>query len=465
MLVQSFGRGLPAEGLAGPAIESGGDRVECAGAVARQVGPFREVLAQEAVGVLVRASLPRAAWITEVDLEAGGDAQVGVLGHLLASIPGQGTPELLRQRRDRRGDGVSDSLGAVAGQGRPVLDPRLGAVAIRSGKVQQHREPRGALDQRADRRPVEPDDQIPFPVSRDSTILDLSGAGADHDLRGDEAGTALPGPSTRHTQGSTSPQARDEFSLQRAPALDVERLVDRLMGDPHGLIMWEVDAQSIRDLLGTPGVGPAAVSAAAVPTPDPAHLGSRHELAIKSGDRAGEAVLHVLAKLLVLSELGDLRAAGSALRVPLGCRGPIFQSVRAGRGVAAQLPRDRRWCSTDAASDLTYPELLCVQDRDLLPFGERQVTARHRSQRDRRHPASLAEPPRPDRLGHAALHGGVFARHATSDRLPEPDPILATRCRWAPRRPHVAAHLADHLLTLPHPHRAPPPSRGVATTT
>src|SRR5712691_8248275 len=176
--------------------------------------------------------------------------------------------------------------------------------------------------------------------------------------------------------------------------------------------MWEVDAQSIRDLLGTPRVGPAAVSTTAVPTTDPAHLGSQHELAIGSGDRAGETVLHVLAKLLVLSELGDLRAAGSALRVPLGRRGPILQSIRAGGGVAAQLPRDRRWRPTDPASDLTNSELLCVQDRDLLPFGERQVPARHRSERDRWHPASLTEPPGPDRLRHAALHRGVFARHA-----------------------------------------------------
>src|SRR5712691_12649295 len=55
--------------------------------------------------------------------------------------------------------------------------------------------------------------------------------------------------------------------------------------------MWEVDAQSIRDLLGTPGVGPAAGSTAAVPTTDPAHLGSEHELAISSDDRAGETIL------------------------------------------------------------------------------------------------------------------------------------------------------------------------------
>src|SRR5712691_12086120 len=59
--------------------------------------------------------------------------------------------------------------------------------------------------------------------------LDLGGAGADHDLGCDEAVAALPGASTRHTQRPTGAQAGDQFPLQRAAALDVERLVDRLV--------------------------------------------------------------------------------------------------------------------------------------------------------------------------------------------------------------------------------------------
>jgi len=45
-----------------------------------------------------------------------------------------------------------------------------------------------------------------------------------------------------------------------------------------------------------------------------------------------------------------------------------------------------------------------AQDRDLRPLGERQVPPRQRGLGDRRHPASLAEPPRPDRLRYAGLH-------------------------------------------------------------
>jgi hypothetical protein len=97
------------------------------------------------------------------------------------------------------------------------------------GQVQQHREPGGPLDQRADGGPVQPDDQIPLPVPGHDTVLDLGGSGADHDLGCDEAVAALPGASARHTQRSTGAQASDQFPLQRAAALDVERLVDRLV--------------------------------------------------------------------------------------------------------------------------------------------------------------------------------------------------------------------------------------------
>src|SRR6266540_2181520 len=62
-----------------------------------------------------------------------------------------------------------------------------------------------------------------------TTRSSIGGAGADHDLGCDEAVAALPGASTRHAQRSTGAQASDEFPLQRAAALDVERLVDRLV--------------------------------------------------------------------------------------------------------------------------------------------------------------------------------------------------------------------------------------------
>ncbi len=51
--------------------------------------PFGEVLAEESVGVLIGASLPRRLGIAEVDVDSGVDAELDVLGHLFALIPGQ----------------------------------------------------------------------------------------------------------------------------------------------------------------------------------------------------------------------------------------------------------------------------------------------------------------------------------------------------------------------------------------
>jgi hypothetical protein len=57
--------------------------------MAAEVGSFREVLAQQAVGVLVRAALPWTLRVAEVDGQPGVDTQLGVLGHLGALIPCQ----------------------------------------------------------------------------------------------------------------------------------------------------------------------------------------------------------------------------------------------------------------------------------------------------------------------------------------------------------------------------------------
>jgi hypothetical protein len=55
--VEDFGRFLPVECLPWTVVELVGDGVEFSLRVARQVGSFGEVLAQEAVGVLVAAPL------------------------------------------------------------------------------------------------------------------------------------------------------------------------------------------------------------------------------------------------------------------------------------------------------------------------------------------------------------------------------------------------------------------------
>src|SRR3981081_3979107 len=86
---------FPAERLSGSGIEGSGHCGDLLGAVHAQIGTFREVLAQQPVGVLVGAALPRTLRIAEVDLHASVDLQAGVLGHLGPLIPGQRPAELL----------------------------------------------------------------------------------------------------------------------------------------------------------------------------------------------------------------------------------------------------------------------------------------------------------------------------------------------------------------------------------
>jgi len=89
--------------------------------------------------------------VAEVHLDVGVDAELSVLGHLGALIPRQRPAQLFGQRRDRSRDCVTDSLGAVPGQRRPVLGPRLCAVAFHARQMEQHRESGRPLDERPDR--------------------------------------------------------------------------------------------------------------------------------------------------------------------------------------------------------------------------------------------------------------------------------------------------------------------------
>ena len=61
-----------AECLARTTIESTSDRIQPSLRVDREVGAFGEVLPQEAVRVLVGASLPRASGVAEIDCHVGG---------------------------------------------------------------------------------------------------------------------------------------------------------------------------------------------------------------------------------------------------------------------------------------------------------------------------------------------------------------------------------------------------------
>ena len=52
-----------------------------------QVGAFWEVLSEQSVGVLIGTALPRALWITEVDINIGRQCEALVVGKFFAAIP------------------------------------------------------------------------------------------------------------------------------------------------------------------------------------------------------------------------------------------------------------------------------------------------------------------------------------------------------------------------------------------
>src|SRR5918998_1548402 len=115
--------------------------------------------------------------------------------------------------------GVADRLGAVPGEGWPVLLARPVAVALHRREVQQHREPCRALDEGADRRTPEPKDEIPLPVPRNRAVLCLRRALADHHLRSDEGLALAARARPRHPQGPAGPEAGGQLAAQRPAAL------------------------------------------------------------------------------------------------------------------------------------------------------------------------------------------------------------------------------------------------------
>ena len=95
MLVECLGGCAPVEDLSGPRVELGSDGLEVVAGPSREVGAFREVLAQQPVGVLFGAALPGAAWVGEERRDAGLDGERGVGGEFFAAVPGERTDELV----------------------------------------------------------------------------------------------------------------------------------------------------------------------------------------------------------------------------------------------------------------------------------------------------------------------------------------------------------------------------------
>src|SRR5690606_2756794 len=142
---------------------------------------------------------------------------------------------------------------------------------------------------------------------------------------------------------------------ERTTALDVERLVDRLVADAHGLIIREVDLQALRDLLRTPRRRPAPVLTTGLVQPFPRRRSrTRPDRAVRPANVPGEPVVDVLAQSRIGRQLGLLRALGCDLGLPLRGRRSVPRVCRSRGRIAAQLAGDRRRIPTDPATDLAW---------------------------------------------------------------------------------------------------------------
>lgn len=108
---------------------------------------------------------------------------------------------------------------SVAGESRAVLGAGDDAVAVLAWQVDQRREPRGALDEGADRGAAQVDEQVASPVSGNNSVLDLVGALIAHHLRCDVRPGLLTCPCPEDSQRPPGAQAGDQLSLQRPAVL------------------------------------------------------------------------------------------------------------------------------------------------------------------------------------------------------------------------------------------------------
>src|SRR5438067_6144329 len=209
------------------------------------------------------------------------------------------------------------------------------------------------------------------------------------------------------------------------------------MGDTHRLIIGEVQAEPVSDLLRAPRLRPPPVLTAAMSPAGPPDLRTGDAGPVRPLHGAGLAVLHIPAQLRVDGELRRLRTPSATVSMPLRGRRPILEISATRRGVPAQLTGDRRRRPTELTRDLPHPTATGAQDRNLLPFGERQVAPRQRGEGDRRHPATLPKPPDTNRRRHPCLHRVILAGQPARDRDPEPHAMLPPPSRRPSPRTHT----------------------------
>ena len=208
-------------------------------------------------------------------------------------------------------------------------------------------------------------------MPRQRPVCCLGGALTDHDLGADMRLASPAAARPRNPQHATGAQACGKLASQSAAALHIKRLVNGLVADAHGLVIWKVEPKTPGNLLRTPGACPPSMLSRPVSSLLPQHIGPLDRASTRCGDQAGEPILDIGPQLFTDRKLRRLRTSCRSLCVPLRRAGTILQATAACGRVAPQLPRDGRSRPSNLPGDVAYLPALCAQQGDLLAFRER----------------------------------------------------------------------------------------------
>ncbi len=191
-------------------VQAMGNGVQLPLGVGREVRPLEQVPAQQAIRVLVGATLPGTMRISEEDADRESLSQAFVLGQLFASI--------VRQGFAQRGGHVPELL-------RETLTGACRICPLHPGQDDQAR---GPLHQCADGRAIAgPLEKIAFPVALHRTGGHLSGPLGERRHLGDLAPSI--GPSRpRSTRLARPPQGCQQFAPQGPTGQDIQARIDGL---------------------------------------------------------------------------------------------------------------------------------------------------------------------------------------------------------------------------------------------
>ena len=93
--VKSLRGGFKLQGLTWSFVELTSHFVQVGLRVHRQIGALGKVLSQQAIGVLIRAALPRALRIAKIDVDVGRQRKAAMIREFLAPVPSQAFIQLL----------------------------------------------------------------------------------------------------------------------------------------------------------------------------------------------------------------------------------------------------------------------------------------------------------------------------------------------------------------------------------